>query len=235
MLFEDRAPQRPRRLAVRTSCRGRDVPSSTPGVDAVLHAPLVAVLFRAAPAADATARGSKTVCPSGLRGWTQAPQRKLRGLKSFAASWPRRDLLCCAGGIPRLPASRQLGRVAEGAGFRSQPARSWVRVPQLSLTLASLWCLLAKRRFSTVFFPLARATIIWPSGLRRWLKAAVRKGLGSNPAAVTRFALCLPSARALRAKRSRRRTCHPRLRGPMPFLGVAWLSNSQQRRRLVEG
>ena len=26
---------------------------------------------------------------------------------------------------------------------------------------------------------------VWPSGLRRWLKAPVRKGVGSNPTAVT--------------------------------------------------
>ena len=25
---------------------------------------------------------------------------------------------------------------------------------------------------------------VWPSGLRRWLKAPVRKGVGSNPTAV---------------------------------------------------
>ena len=25
---------------------------------------------------------------------------------------------------------------------------------------------------------------VWPSGLRRWLKAPLRKGVGSNPAAV---------------------------------------------------
>ena len=25
---------------------------------------------------------------------------------------------------------------------------------------------------------------VWPSGLRRWLQAAVRKGVGSNPTAV---------------------------------------------------
>ena len=28
---------------------------------------------------------------------------------------------------------------------------------------------------------------VWPSGLRRWLKAPVRKGVGSNPTAVTRL------------------------------------------------
>ena len=26
---------------------------------------------------------------------------------------------------------------------------------------------------------------VWPSGLRRWLKAPFRKGVGSNPTAVT--------------------------------------------------
>ena len=30
---------------------------------------------------------------------------------------------------------------------------------------------------------------VWPSGLRRWLKAPVRKGVGSNPTAVTHAAL----------------------------------------------
>ena len=29
------------------------------------------------------------------------------------------------------------------------------------------------------------APTVWPSGLRRWLKAPLRKGVGSNPAAVT--------------------------------------------------
>jgi hypothetical protein len=31
---------------------------------------------------------------------------------------------------------------------------------------------------------LPNATTVWPSGLRRWLKAPVRKGVGSNPTAV---------------------------------------------------
>ena len=30
---------------------------------------------------------------------------------------------------------------------------------------------------------------VWPSGLRRWLKAPVRKGVGSNPTAVISLAL----------------------------------------------
>ena len=40
----------------------------------------------------------------------------------------------------------------------------------------------AFRSESTVACPL---TTVWPSGLRRWLQAPVRKGVGSNPTAVT--------------------------------------------------
>ena len=32
---------------------------------------------------------------------------------------------------------------------------------------------------------LFEAWTVWPSGLRRWLQAPVRKGVGSNPTAVT--------------------------------------------------
>ena len=31
---------------------------------------------------------------------------------------------------------------------------------------------------------------LWPSGLRRWLKAPVRKGVGSNPTGVTSHCIC---------------------------------------------
>ena len=34
--------------------------------------------------------------------------------------------------------------------------------------------------------PGAFGKTVWPSGLRRWLKAPVRKGVGSNPTAVIR-------------------------------------------------
>ena len=37
----------------------------------------------------------------------------------------------------------------------------------------------------------------WPSGLRRWLKAPVRKGVGSNPAAVNEQRACNWIARAV--------------------------------------
>ena len=44
--------------------------------------------------------------------------------------------------------------------------------------------------------PLPKAKTIWPSGLRRWLTAPVRKGVGSNPTAVIlqRGACCLGCA-----------------------------------------
>ena len=37
----------------------------------------------------------------------------------------------------------------------------------------------------------------WPSGLRRWLKAPVRKGVGSNPTAVTSFHKKIGTVRGL--------------------------------------
>ena len=38
------------------------------------------------------------------------------------------------------------------------------------------------------FIPMRSLRTVWPSGLRRWLKAPVRKGVGSNPTAVNAFA-----------------------------------------------
>ena len=40
-----------------------------------------------------------------------------------------------------------------------------------------------------------RAKTLWPSGLRRWLKAPVRKGVGSNPTGVM-FKTCASKAAA---------------------------------------
>ncbi len=44
---------------------------------------------------------------------------------------------------------------------------------------------------------------VWPSGLRRWLQAPVRKGVGSNPTAVT----CQLNLSAAAASAPRARTC----------------------------
>ena len=38
---------------------------------------------------------------------------------------------------------------------------------------------------------------VWPSGLRRWLQAPVRKGVGSNPTAVSRVCLSPAPTRCL--------------------------------------
>ena len=46
---------------------------------------------------------------------------------------------------------------------------------------------------------------LWPSGLRRWLKAPVRKGVGSNPTGV--IFICLWQMVAGRAGREWARTC----------------------------
>ena len=42
---------------------------------------------------------------------------------------------------------------------------------------------------------------IWPSGLRRWLKAPFRKGVGSNPTVVT-FSLVSEMCTSLTATRT---------------------------------
>jgi hypothetical protein len=85
--FEDHGLQRPHRLAAKTSHRSRDDPGSHPGVGIILRVPVVALLFRAAAPAGATARGPKTVCPSGLRGWTQ--------VATAQASWAQVSQMSC--------------------------------------------------------------------------------------------------------------------------------------------
>ena len=45
------------------------------------------------------------------------------------------------------------------------------------------------------------ARTVWPSGLRRWLQAPVRKGVGSNPAAVILFPFGSEQPRAIGAPR----------------------------------
>ena len=49
----------------------------------------------------------------------------------------------------------------------------------------------------------SRSMTVWPSGLRRWLQAPVRKGVGSNPTAVT----CQLNLSAAAASAPRARTC----------------------------
>ena len=51
----------------------------------------------------------------------------------------------------------------------------------------------------------SRVRTVWPSGLRRWLKAPVRKGVGSNPTAVMNaLGACVQLSHARQSHQSRR-------------------------------
>ena len=52
--------------------------------------------------------------------------------------------------------------------------------PELLQLLVAFDCFIK----TFIFMLLHHGTTVWPSGLRRWLKAPVRKGVGSNPTAV---------------------------------------------------
>ena len=77
---------------------------------------------------------------------------------------------------------------------------------------------------------------VWPSGLRRWLKAPFRKGVGSNPTAVT-FHLChagkhawwsMPMHLPLTPKAMRhRRDSNPCGQSPMDFESISLATRTQ--------
>ncbi len=189
--FEDHDLQRPRRLVVGASRRGRDSPGSTPGVDIILdnllewskgvdssstsagsNPTIVMLLLRSghgeirpAPLAQTTPACLERVWPSGLRCWLQAPVR-------------------------------------EGVG--SNPTRV-IRVG-----------------FALVFPPSATFfRCLFPARVSHdCLAESARKGMGSNPAEVARLASILLSARSSRQAKSMTpagtRTCNPRLLRPMP-------------------
>ena len=74
----------------------------------------------------------------------------------FTRTW-RHSRACC---------SHPLGSVSCGGGYALQPCS--VSTDYLGMRV---------RRCA--------AKTLWPSGLRRWLKAPFRKGVGSNPTGVT--------------------------------------------------
>ena len=51
--------------------------------------------------------------------------------------------------------------------------------------------------YLTLQKPCTETQTVWPSGLRRWLQAPVRKGVGSNPTAVSRACLSPAPTRCL--------------------------------------
>ena len=67
----------------------------------------------------------------------------------------------------------------------SYPALSYPRGPQLSNGAGAK----GEGRWSVAATRSNRHQTVWPSGLRRWLQAPVRKGVGSNPTAVIFFFL----------------------------------------------
>ena len=74
--------------------------------------------------------------------------------------------------------------------------------------------------FEMMLYPLAFVKTVWPSGLRRWLQAPVRKGVGSNPTAVIldwysfgdfRLTSQLAGSRLPRLYSNARKPCSPRI------------------------
>ena len=91
----------------------------------------------------------------------------------------------------------QFARVVKGVDLRSTGRKTaWVRTPQLTsfvLSRADTQRVQVGGRSTQMSFgPSAgqprQDMTVWPSGLRRWLKAPFRKGVGSNPTAVTSYA-----------------------------------------------
>ena len=70
-------------------------------------------------------------------------------------------------------------------------------------------------------------TTIWPSGLRRWLKAPFRKGVGSNPTVVT----SVMQREEKRGKYKRRKSTQARafVRTQIPKVQQFWLKNFEGR------
>ena len=74
------------------------------------------------------------------------------------------------------------------AAFRFEFARGHAcNMPLFVMSVAQTSALVRRSRAAIVFqvhvAPIAVKTV-WPSGLRRWLQAPIRKGVGSNPTAV---------------------------------------------------
>ena len=57
--------------------------------------------------------------------------------------------------------------------------RRWALGANRDMALSSEWWGSVFESSNVIYFK-----TVWPSGLRRWLKAPVRKGVGSNPTAV---------------------------------------------------
>ena len=103
---------------------------------------------------------------------------------SFSSSWPRKPgRQSCVEGCPccRAPV-RVKNRCVEGCPCCRAPVRVKNRCLQSCEGCSSEIVKMAGRVHGKVSM---LAGTVFPSGLRRWLQAPVRKGVGSNPTAVT--------------------------------------------------
>ena len=103
---------------------------------------------------------------------------------------PRRAL--CAGttnihrppspaGSARAPQPLTCGLVVQGQGPKAPPG-ACSAASDGSDRMGALWHVLGSNNSTKPSMPQLKT--VWPSGLRRWLKAPFRKGVGSNPTAV---------------------------------------------------
>ena len=133
-----------------------------------------------------------TVWPSGLRRWLQAPVRKGVGSNPTAVSSLQQSCVAVC------PTTKQNQHFCQNVAYvvLSTSTRHNVKSKLPSTNRG-------RKRFSGRRFlcsahsrpiqmlrrkyawPEGENMTVWPSGLRRWLQAPVRKGVGSNPTAVS--------------------------------------------------
>ena len=101
-------------------------------------------------------------------------------------------------------ADRRPGCLSHWTLVRQTPGGAGHGARIAELTQPALAHHAGRRKTETVFRTLRT---LWPSGLRRWLKAPFRKGVGSNPTGVIFH--CLPPAPFDAARRAPRRAGRP--------------------------
>ncbi len=141
-----------------------------------------------------------TVWPSGLRRWLQAPVRKGVGSNPTAVTFERSRAFFSQGArharascvVPRRSyASLALRR----RGRRSAVAARCMAVRTFGAAVRSTGGFVQRTAF----------VIVWPSGLKRWLKVPVCKRVGSNPTA----AICRNMLEMLRSCWHHGRSAYP--------------------------
>ena len=135
---------------------------------------------------------SRTVWPSGLRRWLKAPFRKGVGSNPTAVTpggWgaPSTSLEdvwhLATPALHLIALVKPVAKLDSGLTF----AQAIPCIGSYSLTRPTMIQRLGSRPSNrSLPGPCHRVSnTVWPSGLRRWLKAPFRKGVGSNPTEVT--------------------------------------------------